>query len=324
MIHTRLCEVLGVEHPIVSAPMAGTATAELAAAVSEAGGLGLIGTPPDREPEWLREQIRLVRDRTDRPFGVGFISSFPGLDGFVQVALSERVPVVSHSFADPSPYVKEARERGIVVMAQVQKIAHARTVIAAGVDVVGAQGIAAGGHTGHVGTVALVPAVVDIAGVIPVVAAGGIADGRGLAAALMLGADGVWMGTRFVLSAEAQQPEWAKAQAVAASADDTVLTRIYDLAFEAAFPADIGDRVLRNEFTNRWEGREDALLIDRESVSAELRDAYARGDEAVVPNRVGSAVGLIDGVEPAADIVRRIIADAESILRRRPDEVIRG
>jgi nitronate monooxygenase len=122
MIHTRICELFGIDHPIISAPMSGTATAELAAAVSEAGGLGFIGGTMGNNPEWLREQIRSVRNRTQKPFGVGFISSFPGLDRLVQVAIDERVPVVSHSFADPTPYVSAAHAVGIKVMVQIQKV----------------------------------------------------------------------------------------------------------------------------------------------------------------------------------------------------------
>ncbi|MCH7625373.1 MAG: nitronate monooxygenase, partial [Chloroflexi bacterium] len=229
MLKTRLCDLLGIEHPIVSAPMAGAAGGELAAAVSEAGGFGLIGNGPASTPEWLRDQIRFVRERTDRPFGVGFISSFPGLDDLIKVALEERVTAVSHSFADPTSYVPAAHEAGIKVLAQVQKVSHAKRVALAGVDAITAQGTEAGGHTGHNGTLPMVPAVIDVAGDIPVIAAGGIADGRGLAAVLMLGAEGAWIGTRFVASAESSREGWMKDQIVRASSDDTVLTKAYDL-----------------------------------------------------------------------------------------------
>ena len=197
MLHTRICELLEIEHPIFNAPMAGAATAELAAAVSNAGGFGLIGAGAGPS-DWLRDQIRAARERTERPFGVGFISSFSGLDELVQVALDERVAAVNHSFADPSPYVQAAHEAGVKVLAQVQKVAHARKVALAGVDAIAAQGTEAGGHTGYSGTLPLVPAVIDVAGEIPVIAAGGIADGRGLAAVLMLGAEGAFIGSRFV------------------------------------------------------------------------------------------------------------------------------
>ncbi len=200
MIHTRICDLFGIDYPIISAPMAGAATAELAAAVAEAGGLGLIGGTLGNNPDWLRKQIRAVRQRTQKPFGVGFISSFPGLEALVQVALEERVPVVAHSFADPTPYVAAAHEAGIKVIVQVQKVAHAKIAARAGVDAIAAQGAEAGGQTGYGGTLPLVPAVIDAVravGDIPVVAAGGIADGRGLAAVLMLGGGGRLAGDAF-------------------------------------------------------------------------------------------------------------------------------
>lgn len=186
MLHTRLCDLLEIDLPTISSLMGGAATAELSAAVSEAGGFGLIGEGSN-SPDWLREQIRAVRERTDRPFGVGFISSFPGLGELVQVVLEERVTAASHSFADPTPYLTAAHEAGVKVLARVQKVSHARTVALAGVDAIAAQGSEADGHAGHRGTLPLVPAMIDIAGNTPVIAAGGIADGRGLADAPMPG-----------------------------------------------------------------------------------------------------------------------------------------
>lgn len=323
MLHTRLCEILEIEHPIISAPMAGTAGAELAAAVSEAGGFGLIGVMPTEDPSRLRDQIREARHLTNRPFGVGFITSFPGIEAFVEIALDEGVAAVSHSFADPGPYVERAHQAGALVLAQVQKVSHAIKAADAGVDVIAAQGVSAGGHTGHSGTVPLTLSVIDGVGGIPVVAAGGIADGRGLAAALVLGAEGVWMGTRFVASHEARAAGWMKQQAVAAGADDTVLTRVFDLAWDAPFPEDVSDRVLRNEFTDEWHGREEALIDDREAVRHELIAAYRSDDRKRVANRVGNAIGQISSTEPAGEIVARIVAQAEEILRSRPGIVLR-
>ena len=322
MIHTRLCELLNIEHPIISAPMAGTAKADLAAAVSEAGGLGMIGVWTPDGPDWLRAQIRTVRERTSNTFGVGFISSTPNVGEMVQVAIEERVAVISHSFADPSIYIAAAHEAGIKVIAQVQKVAHAKKVAAAGVDVITAQGSEAGGHTGYNGTLPLVPAVLDVAGNIPVVAAGGIADGRGMAAMLMLGAEGVWLGTRFVASQEAQTSDWTKLRAVAASADDTVLTKIYDLTYDAPFPKDIGDRVIRNDFTARWHGHEEEVVAQRESLREQLHSANQAGDANIARVQVGNATGLINSVDPAGDIVRRMINEAEAILRSRPQTLL--
>ena len=322
MIHTRLCDLLNIEHPIISAPMAGTAKADLAAAVSAAGGLGMIGVWTPAGPDWLRDQIRIVRERTSNTFGVGFISSTPNVGAMVQVAIDERVPVISHSFADPSAYVAAAHEAGIKVIAQVQKVSHARQVVAAGVDVITAQGSEAGGHTGYIGTLPLVPAVIDVAGDIPVVAAGGIADGRGMAAMLMLGAEGVWMGTRFVTSQEAQTSDWTKQRAINSGTDDTVLTKAYDLTYDSPFPADIGDRVVQNDFTAQWHGREEAIIENRDALREQLQTATQAGDTTIARVQVGSGIGLITGVEPAGDIVRRIIAEAETSLRHRPPTLL--
>src|SRR3954470_15040892 len=236
MIHTQLCDLLAIEHPILNAPMGGTATADLAAAVSVAGGFGMIGGTSGGGADWLRAQIRATRALTDRPFGVGFISSFAGIDDLIQVALDERVAAINHSFADPTPYVAAAHAAGVKVFAQVQTVAQAQRAAYAGVDVLIAQGTEAGGHTGSIGTFAFVPTVVDLAGSIPVVAAGGIADGRGLAAALLLGAAGAWLGTRFVASHEWGGQPWEQAAVVAATADDTVRTSVYDQIRAATFP----------------------------------------------------------------------------------------
>jgi nitronate monooxygenase len=323
MLHTRIGDLLEIEHPIVSAPMAGTAGAELAAAVSAAGGFGLIGGTTPEGPEGLRAQIRAVRERTDRPFGVGFISSFPGLGDLVAVALEERVAAVSHSFADPTPFVAAAHAAGVKVLAQVQTVAQARVAARGGVDAIAAQGTEAGGHTGYSGTLPLVPAVIDAVGDIPVIAAGGIADGRGLAAVLMLGAEGAWLGTRFVASREARSADWVKQRVVQASTDDTLLTRVYDLATAAPFPPGIGDRVLRNEFTAAWHSREEEVAARRAELAAQLAAAAQAGDARIAPARAGCVAGLIGAIEPAGEIVRAIVAEAERVLRERVEQVLR-
>ena len=203
VVHTRLCDLFGIEYPVLNAPMGGgDAPGELAAAVSAAGGLGLIGGTTIGGEDWLVTQIRRARELTDRPFGVGFISHIPNAAELMGVALREGVRIIAHSFADPSPFVAAAHDAGALVLCQVRTVEDARRAADAGVDVVTAQGTEAGGHTGMVSTLPLVPAVVDAVSPVPVVAAGGIADGRGIAAALMLGADGVWMGTRFLATRE--------------------------------------------------------------------------------------------------------------------------
>jgi nitronate monooxygenase len=323
MLSTRICDLLGVAHPILGAPMSGgIAAADLAAAISEAGGFGLIGAMTTGGTDWLREQIHRVRERTKKPFGVGFISSFPGLDELVQVALEERVTAVSHSFADPTPYVVPAHMAGVKVIAQVQTVAQAVTAANAGVDVLVAQGTEAGGHTGHSGTLPLVAAVLDVAGDIPVLAAGGIADGRGLAAVLVLGAEGVWMGTRFYASKEAGAGNWEKERMVQASTDDTVLTKVYDLTLGFPFPPTIGDRVLRNDFTAEWHGRDDEVVAQREELRSQVIVAMKEGNARIAAVRGGNAVGLIHEIEAAGDIVRQVVAEAEHILRERPGQVL--
>jgi nitronate monooxygenase len=322
MLHTRLCDLLGIPHPILNAPMAGTAGAALAAAVSEAGGLGIIGGSGG-DAAWLRGQIRTVRERTDKPFGVGFISSRPGLEELTAVAIAERVPVITHSFADPTPFVAEVHAAGILIVCQVQTVAQARIAAQAGVDAIAAQGTEAGGHTGYSGTMPLVPAVVDVAAGIPVIAAGGIADGRGIAAAFMLGAEGVWLGSRFVASREADGGSWVKERVVAAGTDDTVQTRAYDIVTQAAFPPGIGDRVVRNDYTDAWHGRDGELAEHRTELREQLVQAAKAGDGRIAPTRAGNAVGLIHAIQPAGEIVRQIIADAERILRERPGQVLR-
>ena len=323
MISTRLCAVLGIDHPVLNAPMSGTATADLAAAVSIAGGFGMLGGTNRGGPDWLRAQIRAVRARTDRPFGVGFISSFPGTDDLVRVALDERVAAINHSFADPTPYVAPAHAAGVRVFAQVQTVAQASRAARAGVDVVIAQGTEAGGHTGQAGTLALVPAVVDAVGDVPVVAAGGIADGRGLAAVLLLGATGGWLGTRFVASHEWGGGASEQQAVLTATADDTIRTTVYDQVRGAPFPEDVADRVLRNAFTTAWEGRTGDIAERQEELRRELEAAAERGDPTVVDVSAGVAVGLIPSLEPAGIIVRRVVEEAERPLRDRCAALLR-
>lgn len=320
-VHTPLCDLLGVVHPVLNAPMAGTAGVELTAAVSEAGGLGVLGGTYS-DGDWLRKQIRAVRDTTDKPFGVGFISSVPGAYELTAIAIEEQVPVIAHSFSDPTPYVADIHAAGLLMVAQVQTVAQARIAAAAGIDVITAQGTEAGGHTGYSATMPLLPAVVDAVGNIPVVAAGGIADARGVAAALMLGADGVWLGSRFVASVEARQPDWIKHRVVTAGTDDTVLTKAYDLAMQAPFPAGIADRVVRNEYTDRWHGRDGEVIARREELNAQIEKAHQDGDQRILAARAGNATGLIHNIEPAGDIVRTIIAETVRLLQDRPGRVL--
>jgi nitronate monooxygenase len=322
VITTPLCQVLGIEHPVFNASMSNTATGELAAAVSNAGGFGMIGGTSSGGADWLQEQIAAARSLTRRPFGVGFISSFPDTPELVAVALQAGVAAINHSFADPTPYIAPAHAAGILVFAQVQTLADARQAAEAGVDVIIAQGGEAGGHGGQIGTFALLPAVVDAVSPIPVVAAGGIADGRGLAAALMLGAQGVWMGTRFVASPEWAGQSWKQEAVLAATADDTIQTSVYDRLLERPFPVGISDRVVRNAFNAQWQGDAEAVNPGNQALLEQLLRARERGDTAVAGVSAGVSSGLITAMQPAADIVHAIVRDAEDLLRQRPRQLL--
>ena len=325
MLTTRLCSLLGIDFPIINAPMSGTATAELATAVSKAGAFGMIGPGLSPDPAWLIDQIQSVRDKTDRPFGVGFISSAPNLEKVIQAALDAKVTAVSNSFTDPTQLVEQAKGTGAKVLAQVQTMDFAKKAVAAGADIIVAQGSEAGGHTGYLGTLSFVRAVVKIAGDIPVVAAGGIAAGPGLAGALMLGAEGAWIGTRFVASLEWAGPEWAKGQVVLANTDDTVLTKVYDLVSDAPFPLEIvGDRVISNTFTDTWHGRETEMMERQSELREDVATATAAGDATTAPVRAGAASGLIRSIEPASYILREIVSQAEDTINNRSQKLLGG
>lgn len=317
MITTSLCTLLDIQHPVLNASMSETATGRLAAAVSEAGGFGMIGGTNSVGPSWLHEQIDIARSLTDRPFGVGFISCFPDIDELMQVAIDQRVAAINHSFADPAPYVEPAHQAGIKVFAMVQTVAMAVDAAAAGVDAIIAQGGEAGGHGGNLGTFALLPAVVDAVGDIPVIAAGGIGDGRGMAAAFMLGAQGVWLGTRFVASEEWGGGSFKQNAVLEATTDDTVTTTIYDTIWGEYFPKGITHRVLQNAYVDRWQGH-DAEIAERRTEFQEGQRAAEQGeDRAIAGVSAGLAAGLVRSKQPAGEIVRQLIQETEIVLRER-------
>ena len=249
MISTRLTQKLGIRHPIIQAGMGGVARAELVAAVSNAGGLGMLGMVR-MTPDFIRDQIQKTRALTKHPFGVNLIQPVAPASGFesqLEVCIEERVPVVSLFWSDPAPFVQRCHAAGIVVMLQVGSAEEASRAAAAGVDIIVAQGVEAGGHVrGQVGLVPLLPTVVEAVTPVPVIAAGGIVDGRGLAAALALGADGVWVGTRFVASEESEAHADYKKRLLAASQADAIYTEI----FHVGWPPNSPHRVLRNPLTD--------------------------------------------------------------------------
>ncbi|HLZ69329.1 MAG TPA: nitronate monooxygenase family protein [Dehalococcoidia bacterium] len=367
-LHTKICDLLGIEYPVILAGMGPTAgraggaaaTAPLVAAVSNAGGLGVLGGAGST-PEQLREEIRKVRGLTSKPFGVDLLlpsnvvrqpggsnggatdwraqiphpyweaiaglkaqfgipdvqreGSAPGVGAWriedqVQVLFDERVPVFASGLGNPAPYVPRCRELGIKVTALVGNVKNARRVADAGVDIVVAQGHEAGGHTGRIGTLALVPQVVDAVAPVPVVAAGGIGDGRGLAAALALGAHGVWCGTAFLATEEANIASLQKQKIVEANEEDTRVTRLYS------------GKTMRN-ITNPLIEAWDALNIKALPMGLQglliadlLAGIRASDKEELLMNAAGQISGLIGGLRPARAVLDEIVDGAAEILTR--------
>lgn len=311
-LRTPLTELLGIEHPILSAPMAGVAGGALAGAVSQAGGLGLVGGGYI-DADWIeREWTALGNARA----GIGFITW--RLDTAPEVlgtALARRPAAVMLSFGDPAPHLPGIRAAGAVAICQVQTVADARRAVAAGAQVIVAQGADAGGHGAARGTFALVPAVVDAVAPLPVLAAGGVGDGRGLAAALAMGAAGVLVGSRFYASREAQARPEAKARAAAASGDHTVQSGVFDRVRGYDWPADFRLRTLRNRFTERWHGRDAELAAAIDAVRADYARSAEAGDFEEAAVVVGEAADLIRDVPAAGELVRRMVQEAEDALR---------
>jgi enoyl-[acyl-carrier protein] reductase II len=311
-LHTPICDLFGIEYPVFLAGMGGVSTAPLVAAVSNAGGFGVIGAAT-MGPEDLREQIRRTRELTDKPFAVDLLAPDPErIRPQVQVILDEGVKTFVAGLAVPAAFIDEMHERGIKVVVMCGKVRHALKSEAAGADVVAAQGTEAGGHTGEVGGMALVPQVVDAVR-IPVLAAGGMADGRGLVAALALGAQGAIFGTRFIATPEAQAAEGYRQALLQAKDDSTVRTRSY-----TGKPA----RAIRNERTDEWEAKADKIqpFPMQAAISAQegVMDYMGRGSR-FDPNRTflpaGQGAGLIHEIKPAAEVFRDIIREAEETLR---------
>ena len=327
VLQTSLCDLLNIELPIIQAPIGGAATPALAAAVSNAGGLGMLPLTFD-EPETVRDLIRQTRQLTARPFGANFILQWPQQER-LQVCLEEGVPVVSFFWGDPSPYIAAVHAAGSLVMQTVGSAAEARRVRDAGVDILVAQGWEAGGHVwGQVATLPLVPRVVDAVAPAPVVAAGGIADGRGLAAVLALGAAGAWIGTRFLASHEADAHPVYKQKVLQAAETDTVYSRLFD----GGWP-DAPLRTLRNSTVTNWEasgsppsgerpgeGEVVATWIDDGSpilrYSSVLPNSMKTGELEALALYAGQSAGLVTRLQSAGDIVKELADEAIRTLQR--------
>jgi nitronate monooxygenase len=330
MISTRLTQKLGVRHPVFQAGMGGAACADLAAAVSNAGGVGTLGMIR-RSPAFIRDQIRRTRALTRHPFGVNLVPPVPspeGIEAQFEVCVGERIPMLSLFWCDPAPFVERCHAAGILIMLQVGSAAEARRAVDTGVDIIIAQGHEAGGHVrGQVGLLALLPAVVDAVAPVPVIAAGSISDGRGLAAALALGADAVWVGTRFVASEESESHPDYKKRLVAARETDTVYTE----AFHIGWPPHSPHRVLRNPLTEGAPAPAGPIArldlgdrtLDIPAFSSGGPTIHTEGQTELMANYAGQGVAAIQEVLPAATIVEQIVAEAEAVIRDRIGQAVR-
>ena len=316
-ITTPLTSLLGITHPILSAPMDGIAGARLTAAVSAGGGFGILGGGYGDKP-WLEREIAKLKSCA-APFGIGFITwSMAKQPELLEIALNARPRAIMLSFGDPKPHASRLKAAGSLLICQVQSEDMAREALDAGADILIAQGTEAGGHGASRTLIDIVPAVIDLAaGRVPVVAAGGLADGRGLAAMMMLGAAGVMLGTRFYASIECDGPEEAKKRICAADSGNSIRSIIFDISRNNVWPAPFTGRCLINEHARRWMGREVELMQNAAAVVAEYAAAKAAGNFDIAAVIAGEAVGLIHDVPPAGEIVERISSEADQILSGR-------
>jgi len=316
-LKTRVCTLLAIEHPVVLAGMGGSTNPQLVAAVSNAGGLGVLGCAL-HAPGDIPSVAAAIRDLTQRPFGLNLLL-FMADDATVEAVLAARPPVLSSAWAWPeqdlATLFARAHDVGAMVMHMVSTVHEAHRAAESGADVIVAQGTEGGGHVGLMGTLVLVPQVVRAIAPVPVLAAGGVADGAGLAAALALGAEGVLLGTRFLATPEAPLPESFKRAICASDGHDTLLTEIPDIAAGRVFPGAYL-RVRRNRFIEEWIGREGELRRHRTEVAARVSRAREVGDVDAGALLLGQTAGLIDQIEPAGQIVERLVREAEDHLAR--------
>lgn len=314
-MRTRLTELLGIEHPVMLAGMGGVSYSALVAAVTEAGGFGCLGAST-MSPEQMVDEIRAVRAATSKPFGVDLLTAAGDLLPQVRMLIEEGAKVFVAGLGVPRDVVELCHKHGVIVVNMCGKVRHAVAAVAAGCDIVVAQGTEAGGHTGQVATLPLVPQIVDAVGDrVPVVAAGGIFDGRGLAAALALGADGVWVGTRFIATPEARAVTGYKDTLIGLGEDGTVVSRAY---------TGKTCRVVRNQYTQYFEENPAELQpfpaqVGRASSDGAFHlgwDESYEADPAKEFFPAGQGAGAIHELVPAADLVRQFVADAEAAIDR--------
>ena len=324
MIHTPVCDLLQIRHPIVLGGMAGSTSVPLVAAVSNAGGLGTLGiarTPAEQIPK----DIAAIRETTKGPFGVNFLL-FMAREAAIDAALDARPPVFSAAWAradqDLRALFGRAHGAGSQVMYMAGTVPEALRAKGAGADVIVAQGTEGGGHVGWMASMAVLPMIVDAVGSTPVLAAGGIADGRGLAAALALGAQGALLGTRFLATRESPLHPNFKQAVLDSDGHDTVLTEIPDIARANVWPGAMA-RNRRNAFIERWAGREWELRARQPEAAAALQRAVETGDVDNASLLIGQDAGLIHDIPPAGEIVERIVTEAEALLKDRLPKLVR-
>ncbi|MFI6564431.1 NAD(P)H-dependent flavin oxidoreductase [Streptomyces sp. NPDC050534] len=312
---TAFTELFGVRHPIALAPMGGSAGGALTAAVSRGGGLGILGAGGG-DPDWLAGELPLVTGSGGLAWGVGFQTWAVDTET-VDRALEHGPKAVMLSFGDPGPFAARIRAAGAALIVQVTDVDEARRAVDVGADVIVAQGTESGGHGARKGrsTLPFVPVVVDLAAPVPVLAAGGIADGRGVAAALALGAAGALLGTRFQATREALVDPAAAQAIVEGRGQDTERSRVLDIARGSRWPARYTARTLGHPFLDRWRNREAELAADPQA-RQDYRDGVARGDLPPLPVWAGEGVDLIDDLPSAADLVGALAEQAEQALAR--------
>jgi NAD(P)H-dependent flavin oxidoreductase YrpB (nitropropane dioxygenase family) len=321
---TRATDVLGILHPVVLGGMGSGTNPELVVAVSNAGGLGIQGCA-GRTPAQIAQLVSAVRAGVrDHAFGLNLLL-FLADDVQIDAVIEAKPPIFSTAWSTPEQDLTalfgRAHASGARVMHMVSTVHEARRAAAAGADVIAAQGSEGGGHVGLMGTFALVPQVVRAVAPIPVLLAGGVADGAGLAAALMLGAEGVLLGTRFLATPEAPLPDAYKQAIVDSDGHDTLLTELPDVFAGQVWPGAFA-RVLRTRFIQEWLGREGEVRLRRGELMQRMQRAREQGDVDGGSLLIGQDAGLIDGIEPAGSIVERVVREAEALLRRRPAEVL--
>lgn len=324
MIHTRICDLLGIRHPVVLGGMGTGTSATLVAAVSNAGGFGTMGTS-GLSGERIAAAAQAIRAETDKPFGINHLLFRINEDAYA-ATLAARPDVVAFAWArkdqDLRAYFDRAHDAGSKVMYMASEVPEALRAVEAGADVIVAQGTEGGGHVGWMATMVIVPMVVSAVSPVPVLAAGGIADGRGLAAALALGADGALIGTRLLAAVESPIHENFKQAIVDSDGHDTVLTEIHDLIGGHVWPGAMA-RAKRNAYIERWAGREWALRANQREAARQAEEARRAGDVDNAALVFGQDAGLIDSIEPAADVIAGMVGEADAIIRQSLNKLLR-